>query len=233
MAALDERRARARSGARTRPACSRTSGPAADCRSAGRSRRRARRRPRPRCSAPGVSSSSPGRPRRDVDRLGAARQDRDAVPGPLAATRPRRSRRRAIAARGNSASAALSSCRRRRRARPPSSHSSRSGRRRLTPLMLQVAIFRGDAAGEGRESARRRGSATPAPTSRERRGRAGASPAQRADPARLASARRRRRRLRIGAARRHLAPCRAAFCGHFGDALARRAAIRASSRRPR
>ena len=80
----DQRRRHGRSAARTRPACSRTSAPAADCRWAGRGRRPARRSPPPRCSGPGDRPRSPGRARAGQHRLGAARQDGDAVPAPLA-----------------------------------------------------------------------------------------------------------------------------------------------------
>ena len=85
-----ERLRHAGSAARTRRACSRTSGPAADCRSAGRGRRRGRRRPRPRGSG---CACRPGRraARADFDRLRAPREDRDAVPGRSGRARPRRS----------------------------------------------------------------------------------------------------------------------------------------------
>ena len=133
--------ARARSGARTRRACSRTSGPAAGCRWAGRGRRRARRRPPPRgsgCACRRVAGQAAAR----LDRRRAARQDRDAVAATSGRARSRRSRRRADRRRREGRRRAPSApAGRRRRAATSSSHSSRRGRRPLMPLTLKVAIF--------------------------------------------------------------------------------------------
>ena len=129
-------------GAPSMPACSRISGPAADCRSARRGRRSARRSPPPRCSGFACRPDRPAAPCASRSARGRAPgwRRRSTISG---RARPRRIRRFSIAPCGKSESAAFSSCRQTTSGRAAFSQIRRLASRLLMLLMLNVAIFMG------------------------------------------------------------------------------------------